>query len=293
MKDMQTETNDRRDIVWVDTRQSLVDLLETVGTEGEMAVDTEADSLHLYRDRVCLIQVSTTRRDWIVDLLADVPLDSLWRCMEDPGILHVFHDADFDLRSLDRDYGLRPRSLFDTKIAAELLGRESLGLSGILQETMGVSLSKQYQKYPWSRRPVDPKARLYAAMDTRYLHALKNRFRDDLIASSRWEWAVEEFEHLESCRWLPSRRDRLGFWSIAGIGRFGPQQREMVRRIWDIREAAAAKRNVPPFKLFTDAALMGWISANDPSGVIAPGITPSLRSRIVTAMTTARSLPDA
>jgi len=246
---------DRR-IVWVDNTETMAKFILAAEKETELSVDLEADSLHHYRDRVCLLQVSTSKTDWIIDPQKQHILPSLWKLLEDPAIVKIFHDADFDLRSLDRDYGLRVKNVFDTKVSAELLGWKKLGLSALLTEYFNVKLSKRFQRYAWGRRPIRREALVYAAMDTRYLHSLKKICEAELRAKSRRVWADEEFAYLESFRWSPSKRDRLKFWKLGGVKKLKPQFQELLKRFWEIREIEAERRDTPPFKVFGDEDML-------------------------------------
>ncbi len=145
---------DDRPVMLVESADQLKELIHAINRDTVIGVDLEADSLHHYRDRVCLIQISTTLNDWVVDPIKIKDLQPLWVTFEDPAKLKIFHGADFDLRSLDRDYSVHVTSIFDTKIALELLGYSVIALAGVLQEKFAVSLSKRYQKHNWSSRPL-------------------------------------------------------------------------------------------------------------------------------------------
>ena len=252
---------ENRSITWVDDKNAMDEFIAAAESEQQIAVDLEADSLHHYRDRVCLIQVSTKNSDWVIDPQANGNLAPLWKLLENPEKVKIFHDADFDLRSLDRDYALRVRNVFDTKVAAELLGWQNLGLSAILNNRFGVKMSKRFQRYAWSRRPVSQDALIYAAMDTRYLRSLRTICEKELIEKERISWATEEFKHLESFRWQPSKRDRLKFWKLGGVRSMNAQQKEALRRFWDIREVEAERRDVPPFKVFGDSDMLDLVQS--------------------------------
>ncbi|HPQ39269.1 MAG TPA: HRDC domain-containing protein [bacterium] len=281
----------------VESTHQLEKCISAAGCETEIAVDLEADSLHHYKDRVCLVQVSTSECDWIVDPQADMDLSSFWRLLESPEILHIFHDADFDIRSLDRDFKIRVRNIFDTKIAAELLGWRQLGLSSILNSLLGVRLSKKFQKYSWSRRPLNPDAVVYAAMDTRYLSAIKAHFLVELTRMNRMSWAQEEFRYLETYRWRPSRRERLTYWNVTGVGSLRPRQMELMRRLWHIREKEARRRDVPVFKVFSDRDMLG-IAAEGfevtclEDLLVRWRIPPRLEKPVRRAVTAAATIPE-
>ena len=191
---------------WVQDRESLAESTGEIAA-GPVAIDTEADSFHHYREKVCLIQVTFGTTTLLVDPLAVTELGPLGAVLEDPAVLKVLHGADYDLRLLDRDHGVRPRNLFDTMIAARLTGERSFGLAPLLASHLDVRLDKKYQLADWSRRPLPPEMAEYAAADTRHLLDLREILADRLTELGRLEWAEEEFGRLESVRWTATARD--------------------------------------------------------------------------------------
>ena len=169
--------------------------------EPLLAADTEAASFHRYRDRIYLIQLSSRSETAVVDPLAVHELGGLGTLLSNPKIEIIFHDADYDLRILDRDYGFRAVNLFDTRIAAQLLNEPGIGLAALLEKYVGVKLDKRFQRADWSVRPLKPGMLQYAADDTRFLPLLRDLLKEKLIAADRWSWAQEEFELLEGVRW--------------------------------------------------------------------------------------------
>src|SRR5690606_21171932 len=149
------------------------------------AADTEAAGYHRYRDTICLLQVSTRERTWVVDVLELEDLEPLRAPLIEKGTEIVFHDADYDLRLLHRDFGLEVRGLFDTKIAAELLGEPGLGLASLLERHVGLTIPKKYQRADWARRPLPPDMLEYAAEDTRHLPQLRDALREALEKKGR------------------------------------------------------------------------------------------------------------
>ncbi|HEU4521092.1 MAG TPA: ribonuclease D, partial [Thermoanaerobaculia bacterium] len=185
---------------WIDRQEPLDQALTLVGAEPVVAIDTEADSLHSYFDKVCLIQISTSEDDYVVDPLAKVRLDRFGAILADPSIIKILHGADYDLRILNRDFGFTTTNLIDTMVSAQLLGYEAFGLAALLERHFGVKLNKAHQRADWAMRPLPPDMLEYAAMDTRFLVPLADKLRSELEALGRWEWAVEEFSRLEAIR---------------------------------------------------------------------------------------------
>lgn len=165
-----------------------------------VAVDTEGASFHRFVDRIYLLQLSTRSLTAILDPLTIGKPDRLGRLLEDERVEVVFHDADYDLRLLHQDYGWRPSHLFDTRVAAQLLGIRAFGLAALLERYFGIKLEKKHQRADWSMRPLPQDMLDYAAQDTMYLLDLRDRMRAELDEAGRGEWAREEFQRLEGTR---------------------------------------------------------------------------------------------
>jgi len=180
-------------ILYVDTPAGLEDLVSRLEDVPEIALDTEADSLHHYFEKVCLVQLSAGEEQAIVDPLSGMDLAPLIDLLRRKDL--VLHGADYDLRMMRLTFGFIPEGeVFDTMLAARLLGHDRLGLAPLLEDIFGVSLSKGGQKSDWSRRPLSESQLRYARNDTRYLLPLAKRLREDLRSLGRIEW------HRETCR---------------------------------------------------------------------------------------------
>ena len=173
----------------IETPDALSGLFGDLSSETLLAVDTEAASFHRYRDRVYLLQVSSRRRTAVVDPLAVRDLGALGQLLADPQVEIVFHDADYDLRLLEQEYGFRATRLFDTRIAAQLLNEPGIGLAALLEKYFGVKLDKRYQRADWSARPLSREMISYAASDTRHLPGLRDIMREQLATRGRLSWA--------------------------------------------------------------------------------------------------------
>jgi ribonuclease D len=189
--------------VFLDRPDAAVRHLGAISATTELALDTEGASFHRFVDRVYLLQLSTRDRTAIIDPLAVsgetlAPLGSL---LENVAVEVVLHDADYDLRLLQRDYGWQVRNVFDTRIAAQLLGLRAFGLAALLERYFGVKLDKKHQRADWSLRPLPPDMLEYAAQDTLYLLDLRDRMQDELQKKGRMEWAREEFARTEGTKW--------------------------------------------------------------------------------------------
>lgn len=229
---------------------------EVLAEEPSLALDCEAAGFHRYSDRLCLVQVSTpSGRDLVLDPL-EVELAELLRGpLEDPGKTVYMHGGDYDLRLLDRDLAINPRGVFDTQIAASLLGLPSLGLAALLEEHFEVRLSKKYQRADWARRPLESGMLEYAAADTRYLHELADILRSQLREAGREAWAEEEFRLMEEIRWS-SEPPGDPVTRVKGARKLPPRVVERLRAALRWRDELAKEQDRAPFRIAPDSALL-------------------------------------
>ena len=242
---------------YVATPQALSELIAAVRREPRVAVDTEAASFHRYRDRIYLVQLSTARQTALIDPLAIADLAPLSTVLADPHIEKVFHDADYDLRVLDRDYGFRAVHLFDTRIAAQLAGEPAIGLAALLEKYLGVKLAKEHQKADWSLRPLPPPMLAYAAADTSHLLALRDALEQRLRALGRLAWATEEFAQLEALRWTGvSGGDTDSYLRVKGAKGLPPRNLAAFRELHRWRETVAEREDKAPFRVIGNDSLL-------------------------------------
>lgn len=218
-------------------------------------MDTEAASFHRYADRVYLLQLSSDDETVLVDPLQVSDLGPISSVLADERVEVVFHDADYDLRVLDRDYGFRARSVFDTRIAAQLLGEPGVGLAALLEKYLGVTLDKRLQRADWSLRPLPPDMVAYAAADTAYLLPLRDLLERRMAAVGRLAWAREEFARLEGIRWTPPDRDDA-YLRLPGAKALSPRAKVVLRALYDWREDVARLLDRPPFRVAPGEALV-------------------------------------
>lgn len=221
-----------------------------------LAADTEAAGYHRYHDRVCLLQLSTRSNTFLVDTLTIDHLDPLAPIFADPAVETIFHDADYDLRLLSRDFGLRVRGLFDTKLAAQLLGEKAFGLGSLLEKYVGVTVEKKYQRADWAQRPLPPELIEYAAEDTRYLPRLRDELKARLEARGRLAWAEEEFGIEEQVRWEPAADEGEAYLRMKGTRELTPRQLAALRELYAWREAEARERDRATFRVVSNDALL-------------------------------------
>ena len=243
-------------MIWVGSATELDRLLGVLRDAPLVAIDTEADSLHSYFDKVCLMQITAAGEDWIVDPLAGFPMGPIGEILGAPGIVKVFHGADYDLRILNRDFGFEIHNLRDTMICAQLLGYSGIGLAALLDRHFGVKVNKAHQRADWSQRPLTPDMLRYAANDTHYLAELVAKLEAELRDKGRWEWALEEFSRLEQIRHTESEPDPESFRKLKNIGRFSRRQLAALARLHAWRDQAARHADRPPFKIVGNEALV-------------------------------------
>lgn len=243
---------------YVATPQALAEVAAAMRGERQVAVDTEAASFHRYRDRIYLLQVSSRTETALIDPLAVADLTPFGALLADPAVEKTFHDADYDLRVLDRDYTFRAVHLFDTRIAAQLAGEPAIGLAALLEKYAGRKLDKQHQKADWSLRPLTPPMLAYAAADTQHLLALRDALEQRLQGLGRLAWAKEEFKQLEALRWTGAAEgDEATYLRLKGAKGLQPRGLAALRLLHRWRDTVAEREDKAPFRIIGNDALMG------------------------------------
>jgi len=252
--------------LWIETPEGVREAAKRCTTASRIALDTEADSMHSYFHKVCLIQITANGHHMVIDPLALEPGDlrQLWEVVSDPAVSVLMHGADYDIRILDRDYGIRVGGLQDTQIMAQLLGEEKTGLAALLEKELGVGLDKKYQRADWGRRPLNAAQLAYAAADTAHLGHLVDRLKDRLASLGRWAWAEQEFRNLEKVRHTPVDIDPLAFERIKGARSLRGVARDRLFSLHGWRDRRARSRDVPPFKILGNKPLLS-MAENPPS----------------------------
>jgi len=243
-------------------------LARSLTASRRFALDCEAAGFHRYSDRLCLVQITTDDDTYIVDPLGFDPSAILRGPIEDPAVEVVMHGADFDLRLLDRDLGIRLRGLFDTQVAAALLGESALGLQALLESRLGVSLSKKYQRADWAERPLKDGMLEYAADDTRHLARLGDILRDELRAAGREAWGEEECRALEESATAANGDDppEDPVTRVKGARDLSAREVTALREALDWRDGIARERDRATFRVVGDAAILESVVRRPLSG---------------------------
>jgi ribonuclease D len=242
--------------VWIDNAVGFRDMLVHLRDQPAVAVDTESNSLYVYHEQVCLIQLSVEGIDYLVDPLALQDLSELGPLLADPGVLKVLHGAEYDLIVLRRDFGFTLSNLFDTMWASRILGWPAHGLAALLQQHFGVTLDKRLQRANWGLRPLPPAQLDYARLDTHYLLPLQQIQARELQARGRSRQAGHRFAELVETRWEPKPFDPDGFWRLPGVRDLDDTGRGVLRSLYAFRDQQARSEDRPPFKVLSNRALL-------------------------------------
>jgi ribonuclease D len=260
----------------------LKEMAANLSRQSLVAVDTESNSLHAYREQVCLIQFSTEETDYLVDPLALEDLSSLGPIFASPTIEKIFHAAEYDLICLKRDFGFQFANLFDTMVAASILGKSEIGLAAILENEFGLNLNKRFQRADWGRRPLSEELIDYARLDTHYLIILRNQLLDELRQMGRWFLAEEDFNRLclvsnratenesRNASKLGNNGNNEPCWRISKSNELTPQQAAVLHELCVYRDRIARSINRPLFKVISDETLLS-IAAATPNTLDALG----------------------
>ncbi len=243
----------------IDSDVALNELAARLRVAPWIGLDTEADSLHAYPEKVCLLQISTPAGDELIDPLAGINLAGLLESFA--GHELIMHGADYDLRLLRKHHGFVPDKIFDTMIASRLLGIAQFGLTHLVAQYLGVTLEKGSQKADWAQRPLTERMENYARNDTRHLKPLSDRLRGELAAKGRLSWQQETCARLiADCAELrPPDPDLV--WRLKGSSHLSRPALAVLRELWHWRESEAAAANKPPYFVLRHETLIELATA--------------------------------
>jgi ribonuclease D len=265
--------------VYVREPATMESLIRHIGSAQRIALDTEADSLHNYFEKVCLIQLSIEGQHYLVDPLSDLDLSVFTEALAEKPL--ILHGGDYDLRMLRVSLGFRPRrKVFDTMIAAQLLGIEQISLAALIERYFGIMIAKEGQKSDWSRRPLSEKQLRYAISDTRFLEPLAERLGRELSERERMDWHKESCQAMVESTGHDRLRDPEQAWRIKGSGRLTSRQLAYLRELWHWREQHARRANVPSFKIFSNQQLLELVQWLDSHPAVPLDQEPKLLGNI-------------
>ena len=248
---------DLNNIIMVESDSDLLDMKKKIQLNNFVSFDLEANGLHRYPEKVCLLQFGTDKNIYLVDPIAIEDITPLGEIFIDSSIQKIIHASGYDIRCLDRDWGFKIKNIFDTSIAASFTGSYRLGLNSILNEHLFLNLSenKIFQKADWTNRPLNKDLIKYASEDVIYLKTLRDSLIKKLEKLGRLDWVIEECKILESIRYEYKDEERA-YLSIKGSGILDMRSLTVLSSLYKFRDLEARKRNKPPFKIMSDRKLV-------------------------------------
>ena len=258
----------------VNTHETYQQMLAHLATQNTIAIDTESNSLHAYHERVCLIQLSSPTSDFLLDPFAFTELEELGLLFARPDIQKVFHAGDYDIGCLKRDFDFTFHNVFDTMLAATALAEPNLGLAALIEKHFGVILDKKYQRANWGERPLKAEMLRYAQADSHFLIPLRAVLLPQLEASHRLQLVLEEGEGMARLV-KPLEPHSEDIWRVRGAQDLSAEALSLLDALNHVRELIANKRDVPPFKVFSDRALIE-IAQTQPHYIQELSLLPSL-----------------
>jgi ribonuclease D len=276
---------------FIDTEAGLADISKRIAKVERIAIDTEADSLHCYFDKLCLLQVSVPGSDWLVDPLAGIALDPLFDVLTSKEI--ILHGADYDLRLLRRVGFRPPGKIFDTMIAARLSGVEEFSLAALLKRHFGLEIPKASQKANWAKRPLSHSMLAYAVNDTRHLHKLAEIYEGELRNLGRMEWFEQMCERAIRATENNKEKDAESTWRIAGSGKLRGRAAAILRELWRWRDEEARAADRPAFHILHNDQLLNAAQDIDAGHLVQfQHLRGSRLRRFEEAVERGRSLPQ-
>lgn len=239
--------------IWVDNKKKWSKIASEILKADCIAVDMESNGLYSYPEKICLIQLNTEDKSYLIDTLAVSDLSALGEVFANPKIKKIMHGCDYDIRSFDRDYGFRLKNIFDTEVAAKFCGAIQTGLYMVLKEFLGVTIDKikRLQKANWGLRPLTEEMIFYALNDVRYLIPLRNELVRKLSRYSRVEWVKEECSRLESINYCCEQPPEQTFKKVKGVYKLNPRQLAVFKELFILRQREALRYGKPPFKVLS------------------------------------------
>ena len=245
-------SHEQHDATLITAREHLEEVCAELSKCDRLAFDTESNGFYAYKERVCLVQISSPTEDYIVDPIAAPDLSALGPLFADPKIEKLFHAGEYDVLCLKRDYGFSFANLYDTMISARTLGIKELGLAAAIERHFGIVISKKLQRADWGRRPLTPEMLRYAQGDTHYLMRIADEQKKALRQKDLLEDAQEAFRELENLQPVVRAFDPEGYWKLIGRQDFSPAATGALKEIWLYREQQAQSRDRAPFRVMPE-----------------------------------------
>lgn len=261
----------------IDTPHKLSAVVKKLADVKALAVDLEADSMFHYQEKVCLLQLAANGDTYLVDPLMVKDLSALKNIFANPNLTKIFHGADYDIRSLYRDFRLEVTALFDTELACRFLGYHPSGLATVLNDRYGVTMDKRFQRKNWAKRPLPEEMLAYAAGDVAYLLPLANALKEELEAKKRLAWVTEECEWLSRVRAPEKNGDPL-YLRFKGAGTLDRRSLSVLEAVLQARDAIAAQKDRPPYKVLDKQNVMALVNTK-PTTLKAMARTGALSAR--------------
>lgn len=275
----------------ISSQEQLGEFAARLSKHPVIGLDTEADSLHCYKEKVCLVQVSSPEGGWLIDPLSGVDLSAFYASLSRHRI--IIHGADYDLRLLARHGSFHADDIFDTSIAARFLGLEQIGYGALVLQFFGVTLNKSSQRANWGRRPLPPIMEEYALNDVRYLLPLGEILESRLRELGRWEWYLQSRDHMVRNAREPRERDLDNAWRISGSSKLHPREAAVLRALWHWRESEAEAWDRPTFHVISNDRLLDTARDAVAGRQVQAGRMPPPRfARMKEAIRSALDLPD-
>jgi ribonuclease D len=275
----------------IETPDALAAVLPLLAPHSRIPIDTEADSLHCYFEKLCLIQISVPGTDLLIDPLADLPLQPLFDALDGKEL--AIHGADYDLRLLRRVGYAGPTRVFDTMIGARLCGFTEFSLAALIMKYFNVQLAKASQKANWARRPLPPQMTDYAVKDTHYLLEIAGFIETRLKELGRWEWFEQSCERAIVASTITRERDPDSLWRITGSNDFRGRGAAILRALWLWRDAEAQAVDKPSFHILHNEQLLQAADRFEKGlEVEYAQLRGGRRARFYDAARTAMALPD-
>jgi ribonuclease D len=242
--------------ILIETSEELLKMVTDLTHCEMIGVDTESNSLFEYEERICLIQFSSNKMDYLVDSIKLQDLSPLNTLFSNSKIQKIFHAAEYDLMCLKRDYSFVFKNIFDTMIASRILGLKSYGLSSLLEEYFHISVDKKYQRANWGKRPLSKEMLMYAQLDTHFLIELRNILSKELIDKDKMDLANEDFKRISDVEAFVNNKNNDHYWRIIKGNSLTSQQESVLIELYYLRENLAKQLNRPPFKVFSNQMII-------------------------------------